>query len=356
MQTCKKKPLPTSTARASAPRIVYPAVFIQWLDSATLQQLGVPSLFCVKKNGELRLVVDYRGLNSQAQPDKFPLPFTDVLIDKMTSFQRVMSELFKDLQFAQVYLDDIVVHSTSSHHDHLRHVFQRLQENAFPLNLSRCSFDADCIDFLGFQLSPAGVQPLAANVSSSLSVPSTFSSRTAARRFLANSPVLSIFEGSLPSRITCNASSFGIGVVLEQQHPDGWHATQFLSRTLSKPETNYPVIDNEWLAVIYALTKWSRCLQQRFCIGTDHKFLVSLSPKSTMQLQEGVRGEWTFACSSPSRLNTCRAALLQNQWPGGTVECGAAANDCTWVRNERRDVDRMGSVPGSATLKPDLEP
>ncbi|KAL8426773.1 hypothetical protein Efla_003367 [Eimeria flavescens] len=243
-----------------------------------------PIFFVSKKNGELRLVVDYRGLNSQAQPDKFPLPLIDVLIDKMSKR--------KVLKFVQVYMDDIVVHSTTltSHHDH-RDTFSRgFQKNAFHLNLSNCSFDADSIDFLGYQISPAGVQPLAANVSSILSMDSTFSSRTAVRRFLgkakyysrfvphfstiaapvhrltsdtspfcwsppcrsavanikyplANSPVRSIFDGSLPTRFTCDASSFGIGAGLEQQHPDGWYPTQFLSRTFSKPETNYPVID-----------------------------------------------------------------------------------------------------------------
>ncbi|KAL8438028.1 hypothetical protein Efla_003568 [Eimeria flavescens] len=255
-----------------------------------------------------------------------------------------MCELFKDLQFVQVYMDDIVVRSTtlSSHHGHWRDVFQRLQENAFHLNLSKCSFDADCIDFLGFQISPASVQQLAANVSSIHSMPSTFSSRTVVRYFLgranyyshfaphfstiaaplhrltsnttplcwsppcrsavanikyllASSPILSMFDGSLPTRITCDASSFGIGAVLEQQHPDGRHPTQFIGRTLSKPERNYPVIDKEWLAVIYALTKSRHYLQQRFCIRIDHKPIVSLLLKSSTQLQDR-RARWIDLC------------------------------------------------------------
>ncbi|KAL8429497.1 hypothetical protein Efla_004894 [Eimeria flavescens] len=130
-----------------------------------------PAFFVSKNDGELQLVVDYSGLNSQAQQDEFPLPILDIIIDKLikskvlsrlnlrngfsqirtadgdifktfysspvgffewtvmltglinppASFQRVMSALFKDLQFKQVYMDDIVVHSTtlSSHHDHL---------------------------------------------------------------------------------------------------------------------------------------------------------------------------------------------------------------------------------------------
>ncbi|KAL8435341.1 hypothetical protein Efla_006971 [Eimeria flavescens] len=124
------------------------------------------------------------------------------LISAPASFQRVMSELFKNLQFVQVYMDDIVVHSRalSGHHDHLRHVFQEFQEKAFRRNLSKCSFDADCIYFLGFQISPAGVQPLAANVSSILPMPSTFSPRTAVHRYLGmariTTPILSLYTSS----------------------------------------------------------------------------------------------------------------------------------------------------------------
>ncbi|KAL8444796.1 hypothetical protein Emed_006052 [Eimeria media] len=310
-----------------------------------------PVFFVSKKNGELRLVVDYRGPNSQTQPEKFPLPLIDVLVDNMgkpkffrrldlrngfyqirmaeddifktsfsspvglfectvmpmglinapASFQRVMSDLFKDLKFVQVYMDDIVIHSATAaiHHGHLRQVFQRLQDNEFRLNLSKCSFQASSIDFLEFRISAAGVQPLPANISSIMSLPPRLSSRTAVRRFLgmanyyshfvphfssiaaplhrltsnttpfcwtppctsavasikyllSNTPVLSIFNSALSTRITCDASSLGIGAVLEQLHPDGWHPPQFLSTTLSTPETNYPVIDKEWLAVIYA--------------------------------------------------------------------------------------------------------
>ncbi|KAL8439413.1 hypothetical protein Efla_004577 [Eimeria flavescens] len=319
-----------------------------------------PVFFVSKKNGGVLLVVDYRCLKSQTQPDKFPFPLIEVLIDKMSkskvfssldlrngfyqirvadgdvfktsfsspvgllewtvmpmglinaqaSFQLAMSELFKDLQIEQVYLDDLVVPSTtlSSRHDHLRHVFQPLQENAFHLYLTKCSFDGDCIDFLGFQISPAGVLLLAANVSSILSMPSTFSSRTAqhnpsllepalsVKYLLASSPVLSIFDCPLPSRTTCDASSFGIVGLSEQQHPDGWNPTQFLSKTLFKPETNYPVTDKECLAVICALTKWRPYLQQRFCIRTDHKPVFSLLSKSSTQLQDR-RARWMNLCT-----------------------------------------------------------
>ncbi|KAL8270240.1 hypothetical protein Esti_005839 [Eimeria stiedai] len=192
-----------------------------------------PVLFFVsKKNGELRLLADYRGLNSQTQPNKFLLPLVGILIDNMgkfkfsrldlrdgfyqigmaeedtfkTSFsnpvalfgwtvmpvglinapassQRVMSDLFKDLKLLQVCMDGIVIQSATAamHHEQSRQVFQRPQDNEFRLSLSKCSFQASSIDFLGFEISAAGVQPLTAKISSIMSLPSRLSLRTAVR-------------------------------------------------------------------------------------------------------------------------------------------------------------------------------
>ncbi|KAL8428243.1 hypothetical protein Efla_002244 [Eimeria flavescens] len=184
------------------------------------------------------------------------------LINSTASFQRVTSDLFKDLQFVQVYMDDIVVHSTtlSSRHDHLLHVFQRFQENAFHHNLSKCSFDADCIDFLGFQISPAGVQPLAATCWLSFHAFHFFNSHSGPPFPRAAAPAR-LAPHSIPS----------------------------------KPETNYPVTDKEGLAIISALTKWRHCLQERFYIRADHKPLVSLLSKSSTQLQDR-RARWMELC------------------------------------------------------------
>ena len=353
-----------------------------------------PVFFVSKKNGELRLVVDYRGLNAQTQPDKFPLPLIDVVLDKMhgakvfsrldlrngfyqirmkpsdifktsfttplglfewvvmpmglinapASFQRVMTDTFKDLPFIQVYMDDIVVHSESEqqHQVHLRQVFQKLKENELKLNIQKCTFQVNEIEFHGFRISEKGVLPLPANVAAITAMPDVLASRTMVRRFLgmanyyahfvphfasvasplhaltsnispfkwndqcsntvrtikdllSQAPVLSIFDPALPTRITCDASLFGIVAVLEQQHADGWHPVHYLSRTFSKSERNYPVLDKEWLAIIYALTKWRHYLHKHFFIRTDHKPLVSLLTNSNSDLHDR-RARWLSQC------------------------------------------------------------
>ena len=42
---------------------------------------GVPILFAPKKDGELRLCVDYRGLNKITKKNRYPLPLIGEILD-----------------------------------------------------------------------------------------------------------------------------------------------------------------------------------------------------------------------------------------------------------------------------------
>ncbi len=44
---------------------------------------GAPILFAAKKDGGLRLCIDYRGLNNVTVPDSFPLPRIDELLARL---------------------------------------------------------------------------------------------------------------------------------------------------------------------------------------------------------------------------------------------------------------------------------
>ena len=148
--------------------------FIRPLNSPS----GAPVLFIKKKDGSLRLAVDYRGLNRITRKDRYPLPLIPDLLDRLrsarvftkidlcgaynlvhiaegnewktafrtrygsyefqvmhygltnapASFQRFMNDCFKDLLDVciVVYLDDILIYSEnpSEHEDHVREVLR----------------------------------------------------------------------------------------------------------------------------------------------------------------------------------------------------------------------------------------
>jgi len=43
----------------------------------------------LKKNRKIRVCIDYRNLNATCPKDEFPLPITDVMIDKTCGFERM---------------------------------------------------------------------------------------------------------------------------------------------------------------------------------------------------------------------------------------------------------------------------
>lgn len=165
---------------------------------------GSPILFVKKKDGTMRMVVDYRAVNKLTRQDRYPLPRIDDILDKLqgaryfssldllsgyhqiklkpedvektafrtpfglyeflvlpfgltnapATFQRVMNHIFRDFVaagFVVIYLDDVLVYSKSSaeHEHHLRMVLSRLRQAQLYAKLAKCSFFKDELAYLG---------------------------------------------------------------------------------------------------------------------------------------------------------------------------------------------------------------
>ena len=86
-----------------------------------------------------------------------------------------------------------------------------------------------------------------------------------------------------PTCLTTDASSVGIGAILEQEQEDGsYRPIYYASRKLSKVEKRYCQVEREALAVRWAREKFYLYLYGiKFEIRTDHKPLMTvLSPRS----------------------------------------------------------------------------
>ena len=77
-------------------------------------------------------------------------------------FMRMMNNLFKDMldQGVVVFLDDMLIYSTMSerHFKLLEKVFAYLKRYKFYCKLKKCSFLQQTTTFLGFDISPEGLQ------------------------------------------------------------------------------------------------------------------------------------------------------------------------------------------------------
>ena len=82
------------------------------------------------------------------------------------TFQRFMDSLLKHLPFVFCYLVDIIIASNSleEHIEHLRQIFNILQENGLQINPAKCVFAAAAVEFLGHRVDQDGVRPLQRHV------------------------------------------------------------------------------------------------------------------------------------------------------------------------------------------------
>ena len=170
-----------------------------------------PILVVPKKDGRIRLCVDYRNLNAVTIPDNFVLPRIDRLklrihgkvfstidlkdgfmqipiaeedIPKTAmytpwglyeylrmpfglrnappTFQRFMNMVLHRVEHQFCYIDDIIVFSETleDHKIHLGEVFARLAQYGLVINLDKSHFVQSSAVYLGFEFSASGYRPL----------------------------------------------------------------------------------------------------------------------------------------------------------------------------------------------------
>ena len=89
------------------------------------------------------------------------------------TFQRLMDNALRDCSFAYVYLDDILVASSSvdEHRQHLLQLFLKLADYGLVVNPQKCVLGKSSLEFLGHYVTSSGVQPLQSRVESITNYP-----------------------------------------------------------------------------------------------------------------------------------------------------------------------------------------
>ncbi len=171
-----------------------------------------PIVVVKKKNGDVRLCVDYRKLNTQTIRDAYALPNLEETFSALSgskwfsvmdlksgyyqiemeeedksktafvcplgfyefnrmpqgitnapsTFQRLMERCMRDINLKEVlvFLDDLIVFSDSleEHEERLQHVLLRLRENGLKLSPAKCRFFQTSVRYLGHIVSRDGVE------------------------------------------------------------------------------------------------------------------------------------------------------------------------------------------------------
>ena len=100
-------------------------------------------------------------------------------------------------------------------------------------------------------------------------------------------PVLVLPKPDVPFVVTTDASGFAVGATLSQDHGDGLQPIAFMSKKLQPAEKNYPVHEQELLAIIIALKEWRHYLHgTKFRIATDHRSLQYLQTQPQLSARQ----------------------------------------------------------------------
>lgn len=86
---------------------------------------------------------------------------------------------------------------------------------------------------------------------------------------------LTVFDATLPTVVTTDASDYGLSAVLQQIHPEGIHAISFTLQILSSTECNYSTEEKVALACLWACEEWHIFVFGRnFTLKTNHQHLL----------------------------------------------------------------------------------
>ena len=336
-----------------------------------------PIVLVRKKSGDLRFCIDYRKLNQITRKDAHPLPRVDDLLDSVghakyfttldlksgywqipvhpddrektafvthsglyefnrmpfglatapATFQRAMELVLAGLTYSicLCYLDDIIIFSNSigEHCERLRAVLSRFRQHNLRLNLSKCSFAARSVHYLGHLISEHGISPLPSKVDAIKQIPVPKSVKDVRsflglsgyyRRFIKNYATISAPLTKLTTNAstkqflwtpdcdtafrtlkTClcsslvlihpkfdrefilqtDASDIGLGAILSQLDDNGCERPiAYASKTLSARERKYCTTEKEAFAVIFGIRTFRTYLLGRhFKVITDHSAL-----------------------------------------------------------------------------------
>ncbi|CAN6455116.1 unnamed protein product [Victoria cruziana] len=122
---------------------------------------GAPVLFVKKKDGTMRLRIDYRMLNQVMVKNKYQLPRIDDLLDQLSG-SSVFSKIDLRLEYHQVHISKADVPNTAfrtreTHAQYLHTVLQILRDYRLYGKLSKSKFWLEKVAFLGHVTSAQGV-------------------------------------------------------------------------------------------------------------------------------------------------------------------------------------------------------
>ncbi|CAG9132461.1 unnamed protein product [Plutella xylostella] len=346
------------------------------LDTKIIQEstsdYASPVLLVKKKNGKYRLCIDYRSLNNKTVKERYPMPIIDEQISRLAGqkyfsaldlasgyyqvpvalesqhltafvtpdgqyefkrmpfglanapavFQRLINKVLGAARFtdALTYMDDVLIPSATVDEglDKLRKILDIFSKANLTLNLEKCLFLSENLDYLGYEISVAGVRPGTKKIESVQQFPEPQNQHQVRqfyglvsyfRKFIYNfasiaqplsyllkkdvpfrwqddqkhafeslkeklssRPILSIYDPNAKyTEVHTDASKHGLaGILLQKANDtDQMRVVAYYSRQTSPEEKHFHAYELETLAVVDSLKKF-----RVYLLGTPFKVIT----------------------------------------------------------------------------------
>ena len=240
-------------------------------------------------------------------------------------YMRKMAQITDSLPGTLCLMDDICVFgATQQEHDERLHkILKILSAEGVTLNKEKCKFSVESLNYLGHVIDAEGVRADPAKVQAVTLFPVPKNVKDIQRflgmvnqlaKFIPNisdltkpfrellskkcefiwtdihersfeklknvlksSPVLRHYDVNKPVTLATDASSYGLGAVMYQDHGGNLQPIAYASRSLQPAETRYAAIEAEALAILWACEHFQQYLVgKKFQIQTDHSPLLSI--------------------------------------------------------------------------------
>ena len=241
---------------------------------------------------------------------------------------RGMRKILAGMNNVDSYIDDLIIHTNDwqAHLQVLGELLRRLREAGLRVRPSKCVFGAESVEFLGHyigrdwitinednleKIRTAGRPTTKKEVRSFLglanyyrahiptfaavAVPLTDLTRkgqpnkirwgqaqekafSSLQDCLLKRPILRLPDHSKPFILRTDASNFGLGAALMQQHDEKLYPVAYASKKLAPAETRHSTLEKECLGIVWGVKRFQLYLTGKlFILQTDHQPLAYIN-------------------------------------------------------------------------------